>query len=190
MGSTSAVSADALASLGLVVGGLSGSYAVRLLALLCRSPLVHAGSLPPLSWFSIIRTGELPLLACDHRRWVWQPTSIFRVSLKEATPARWMANEEGEVYRSMARVLRWRALPNGAMLYIEAFRVRNFRRLRQVGIDLDPETTVFVGANNSGKTSAAQVFRLFLGEGKVDQKVYAPKPGELEVATAEKPTAL
>jgi predicted ATP-dependent endonuclease of OLD family len=58
------------------------------------------------------------------------------------------------------------------MLYIEAFRVRNFRRLREVGIDLDPETTVFVGANNSGKTSAAQVFRLFLGEGKGRFQIY------------------
>lgn len=58
------------------------------------------------------------------------------------------------------------------MLYIETFRVRNFRRLREVGIDLDPETTVFVGANNSGKTSAAQVFRLFLGEDKGRFQLY------------------
>lgn len=72
----------------------------------------------------------------------------------------------------MARALQWRALANGAMLYIEAFRVRNFRRLREVGIDLDSETTVFVGANNSGKTSAAQVFRLFLGEGKGRFQIY------------------
>jgi predicted ATP-dependent endonuclease of OLD family len=57
-------------------------------------------------------------------------------------------------------------------VYIKTLRVRNFRRLRQVGIDLDPETTVFVGANNSGKTSAAQVFRLFLGEGKGRFQLY------------------
>lgn len=57
-------------------------------------------------------------------------------------------------------------------VYIKNFRVRNFRRLRKVGIDLDPETTVFVGANNSGKTSAAQVFRLFLGEGKGRFQLY------------------
>jgi hypothetical protein len=58
------------------------------------------------------------------------------------------------------------------VLHIKTFRVRNFRRLRKVGIDLDPETTVFVGANNSGKTSAAQVFRLFLGEGKGRFQLY------------------
>jgi hypothetical protein len=57
-------------------------------------------------------------------------------------------------------------------VYIRTFRVRNFRRLREVGIDLDPETTIFVGANNSGKTSAAQVFRLFLGEGKGRFQLY------------------
>ena len=39
-------------------------------------------------------------------------------------------------------------------MHVKTFRVRNFRRLRQVAVDLDYDTTVFVGANNSGKTSA------------------------------------
>ncbi|MFB9179925.1 ATP-dependent endonuclease [Dactylosporangium sucinum] len=55
---------------------------------------------------------------------------------------------------------------------VKTFRVRNFRRLRNVGIDLDADTTVFVGANNSGKTSAAQVFRLFLGSEKGRFQLY------------------
>jgi predicted ATP-dependent endonuclease of OLD family len=46
---------------------------------------------------------------------------------------------------------------------IHSFRIRNFRRLRDVGIDLDKETTIFVGSNNSGKTSATQVFQAFFG---------------------------
>ena len=40
--------------------------------------------------------------------------------------------------------------------------IRNLRRLRDVHIDLAGATTTFVGANNSGKTTAAQAFTLFL----------------------------
>ncbi|MEU4835692.1 AAA family ATPase [Streptosporangium sp. NPDC023615] len=47
-------------------------------------------------------------------------------------------------------------------MHIKSFRVENFRRLRSVRIDLDKEATVFVGANNSGKTSATHVFQRFL----------------------------
>ncbi|MEU7408505.1 ATP-dependent endonuclease [Streptomyces sp. NPDC042638] len=45
---------------------------------------------------------------------------------------------------------------------IKSFRVQNFRRLKNVRVDLDAETTIFVGANNSGKTSATHVFQRFL----------------------------
>lgn len=41
--------------------------------------------------------------------------------------------------------------------------IRNFRRLEEVTIDIDDRETVFVGPNNSGKTSATAVFRTFLG---------------------------
>ncbi len=41
--------------------------------------------------------------------------------------------------------------------------VRNFRRLEQVEIGLEENETVFVGPNNSGKTSTAAAFRCFLG---------------------------
>jgi putative ATP-dependent endonuclease of the OLD family len=40
--------------------------------------------------------------------------------------------------------------------------IRNFRRLEDVRIDLEDGETVFVGPNNSGKTSATAVFRYFL----------------------------
>lgn len=39
---------------------------------------------------------------------------------------------------------------------LHAYRLRNYRRLRDVAIELDDEISIFVGANNSGKTSAAQ----------------------------------
>lgn len=56
-----------------------------------------------------------------------------------------------------------RRLSGGGDLFIKAFRVQNFRRLKDVRIDLGPDRTIFVGANNSGKTSATHVFQLFLG---------------------------
>lgn len=43
--------------------------------------------------------------------------------------------------------------------------IRNFRRLEGVSIDFEGRETVFVGPNNSGKTSVTDLFRLFLGEG-------------------------
>jgi putative ATP-dependent endonuclease of OLD family len=41
--------------------------------------------------------------------------------------------------------------------------VRNFRRLENVEIDVEDKETIFVGPNNSGKTSATAIFRCFLG---------------------------
>ena len=40
--------------------------------------------------------------------------------------------------------------------------LRNFRRLEDVEIGFEEDETVFVGSNNSGKTSATTAFRLFL----------------------------
>lgn len=41
--------------------------------------------------------------------------------------------------------------------------IQNFRRLETVLIDIEERETVFVGPNNSGKTSATAIFRCFLG---------------------------
>ncbi|MBS1042202.1 AAA family ATPase [Gluconobacter cerinus] len=41
--------------------------------------------------------------------------------------------------------------------------IRNFRRLENVEIDLEERESIFVGPNNSGKTSATAIFRCFLG---------------------------
>ena len=41
--------------------------------------------------------------------------------------------------------------------------IRNFRRLENVQIDLEERESIFVGPNNSGKTSATAIFRCFLG---------------------------
>lgn len=42
--------------------------------------------------------------------------------------------------------------------------IRNFRRLQDVTIDVEEKETLFVGPNNSGKTSAGAIFRAFLGD--------------------------
>lgn len=41
--------------------------------------------------------------------------------------------------------------------------IRNFRRLENVAIEIEDKETIFVGPNNSGKTSATAIFRSFLG---------------------------
>lgn len=46
---------------------------------------------------------------------------------------------------------------------VERISIRNFRRLERVDIAIEEQDTVFVGPNNSGKTSATSVFRCFLG---------------------------
>lgn len=47
-------------------------------------------------------------------------------------------------------------------MQVSHIKVRNFRLLRKVDIDLDGRTTVLVGRNNSGKTTLAEAFTRFL----------------------------
>jgi len=51
-------------------------------------------------------------------------------------------------------------------MYLHSFHIRNFRRLKDVHIELERDVTIFVGANNSGKTSAAHAIQLFLSKSK------------------------
>jgi predicted ATP-dependent endonuclease of OLD family len=55
------------------------------------------------------------------------------------------------------------------VVHLESFCIRNYRRLKDIRIELEPETTVFVGSNNSGKTSAVQVLGAFLSPSKADR---------------------
>lgn len=57
-------------------------------------------------------------------------------------------------------------------MHLKTFRVENFRRLKNVRVDLERAESIFVGANNSGKTSATQIFRLFLDSSKQKFRVY------------------
>jgi predicted ATP-dependent endonuclease of OLD family len=52
--------------------------------------------------------------------------------------------------------------PIGVDMHIEHVEVGNFRKLQRVRVDFAETTTVFVGANNSGKTSAMVALRYFL----------------------------
>lgn len=47
-------------------------------------------------------------------------------------------------------------------MYLKKVAVRNFRRLKDVEIDFEDRETIFVGPNNSGKTSATAAMRSFL----------------------------
>lgn len=51
-------------------------------------------------------------------------------------------------------------------MHLKVLAVRNFRRLKNVVIDLASDISTFVGANNSGKTSVGHALQLFTGRGR------------------------
>ena len=51
-------------------------------------------------------------------------------------------------------------------MHLRKLAVRNFRRLQDVVIDLASDISIFVGANNSGKTSVGHALQLFTGHGR------------------------
>ncbi len=51
-------------------------------------------------------------------------------------------------------------------MHLHSYRVKNYRRLRDVYIELASDISIFVGSNNSGKTSATQVIDAFVSGSK------------------------
>lgn len=51
-------------------------------------------------------------------------------------------------------------------MILHSFRVKNFRRLKDTFVDLESDISIFVGSNNSGKTSATQILEMFVNGGK------------------------
>ena len=45
--------------------------------------------------------------------------------------------------------------------------IKNFRKLKSCRIDLSPKSTVFVGANNSGKTSLISLIKNMISSEKI-----------------------
>lgn len=84
--------------------------------------------------------------------------------------------------------------PNARLAYVE---ISHFRRLSTVRIAIDAETTILVGANNSGKTSILTAIRQFLAESpafgafdlSVDQWPQLRKLGEAWEALDEDPAS-
>lgn len=55
---------------------------------------------------------------------------------------------------------------------INCVRIQNFRRLKNVPIDFEPDISIFVGANNSGKTSASYAIDMFINGMKDKFTIY------------------
>lgn len=51
-------------------------------------------------------------------------------------------------------------------MHLHSYRLRNFRRLKDAYIELAGDISIFVGSNNSGKTSATQAIQAFVTGGK------------------------
>lgn len=51
-------------------------------------------------------------------------------------------------------------------MHLHSYRLRNFRRLKDAHIELADDISIFVGSNNSGKTSATQAICSFIAGGR------------------------
>lgn len=57
-------------------------------------------------------------------------------------------------------------------MHLHSYRIKNYRRLRDVYIELASDISIFVGSNNSGKTSATQVLYTFASGSKDKFSLY------------------
>ncbi len=57
-------------------------------------------------------------------------------------------------------------------MHLHSYRLKNYRRLRDVYIELASDISIFVGSNNSGKTSATQVLYSFVSGSKDKFSLY------------------
>lgn len=57
-------------------------------------------------------------------------------------------------------------------MHLHSYHLKNYRRMRDVHIELASDISIFVGANNSGKTSATQAIQMFLSGAKSQFSLY------------------
>jgi predicted ATP-dependent endonuclease of OLD family len=57
-------------------------------------------------------------------------------------------------------------------VHLHSYRIKNYRRLRDVYIELASDISIFVGSNNSGKTSATQAIYVFVSGSKDKFSLY------------------
>lgn len=57
-------------------------------------------------------------------------------------------------------------------MHLHSYRINNYRRLRDVHIELASDISIFVGSNNSGKTSATQALHAFASGSKDKFSLY------------------
>lgn len=57
-------------------------------------------------------------------------------------------------------------------MHLHCYRIKNYRRLRDVYVDLASDISIFVGSNNSGKTSATQAICAFVSGSKSSFSLY------------------
>ena len=60
---------------------------------------------------------------------------------------------------------------------IQSIHIRNFRKIKNCHIDFGDKETVFVGANNSGKTSAISAIVWFLKNNENTEGIYCYQLG-------------
>lgn len=74
-----------------------------------------------------------------------------------------------------------------APVFVERVRIQNFRGLRDLTLDLDPDVTLLVGRNNAGKSRVLRALALALGADAAqldDLTVNSAEPAEIDIVLA------
>ncbi|MCY1498495.1 AAA ATPase domain protein [compost metagenome] len=75
-----------------------------------------------------------------------------------------LANQEGDAAEEEDLISSSHNVSNASPIHLACVEVCNFRRLAKTRLELDKDTTILVGTNNSGKTSLLTVLRNFLSD--------------------------
>lgn len=70
-------------------------------------------------------------------------------------------------------------------MYLHSYKIKNYRRLKDIRIELASDISIFVGSNNSGKTSATQALFAFVAGSKDKFSLYDFSStcwGEIDIA--------
>ena len=60
-------------------------------------------------------------------------------------------------------------------MYLEKFRIINFRAIEDITLNFNPGLNVLIGENNTGKTSIIDALRLCLGFGDQKRSIFVNK---------------
>lgn len=140
----------------------------------------EAGELPTLGWKGGVSSTDKKINKFGSLNYLaqWQGIRGEDLSIDRSTETTIICSKTGSTVTftsSRDKYLRLTppmdSLEGSNQMRLARYNVRNFRRLENVEISLEPNETIFVGANNAGKTSATAAFRSFVSN-HLDFKIH------------------